>query len=273
MKKIFSIFAVLFVCLISFGLCTKIKPEVGQEAVVTDYPWIFGEGGTRECTYKPGLQYTWLSVSVKYFNVTPVQYNENFDDIFSNNNTPLDFHSYIRIQIKEGEAWKLYKNYGENWYKNNIQVDYRNYTREEVSKYSPFDLVSNREVLARIDSVVMKRMIKHVEKLSSQKEMPIVICSIVTGAASPNKEQLTEMNRTAALIQKKESEQRNKEMELTRAEAERARAIADKAYMESMNLSADQFIQLKYIEMVTNKDGANIDVMIGPATSMWNVRR
>ena len=134
-------------------------------------------------------------------------------------------------------------------------------------------MVSNREVLARIDSVVMKRMIKHVEKLSSQKEMPIVICSIVTGAASPNKEQLTEMNRTAALIQKKESEQRNKEMELTRAEAERARAIADKAYMESMNLSADQFIQLKYIEMVTNKDGANIDVMIGPATSMWNVRR
>ena len=87
------------------------------------------------------------------------------------------------------------------------------------------------------------------------------------------KEQLTEMNRTAALIQKKESEQRNKEMELIRAEAEKARAIADNAYMKEMNLSADQFIQLKYIEMINSKSGANIDVMVGPATSMWNIRR
>ena len=101
MKKIFSIFAVLFVCLISFSSCTNIKSDVGQEAVVTDYPWIFGEGGTRECTYKPGLQYTWLSVSVKYFNVTPVQYNENFDDIFFFFYTTIDFHSFISIKIKE----------------------------------------------------------------------------------------------------------------------------------------------------------------------------
>lgn len=270
MKNLFSF---LLVCLFTMCSCTSIEPEVGQEAVVTDYPWFFGKGGTRERTYKTGLEYTWFSANVIYFKVTPVQYNENFDDIFSNNNTPLDFHSYIRIKIKEGEAWKLYKNYGEKWYENNIQVDYRNYTREEVSKYSPFDLVSNREVLARIDSVVMDKMVKHVQQLSSEKEMPIVICSVVTGAASPNKEQLTEMNRTAALIQKKESEQRNKEMELIRAEAEKARAIADNAYMKEMNLSADQFIQLKYIEMINSKSGANIDVMVGPATSMWNIRR
>ena len=62
-------------------------------------------------------------------------------------------------------------------------------------------------------------------------------------------------------------------MELIRAEAEKARAIADNAYMKEMNLSADQFIQLKYIEMINSKSGANIDVMVGPATSMWNIRR
>lgn len=38
-------------------------------------------------------------------------------------------------------------------------------------------------------------------------------------------------------------------------------------------MSPDQFIQLKYIEMISSKDGANIDVMVGPATSMWNIRR
>ena len=64
------------------------------------------------------------------------------------------------------------------------------------------------------------------------------------------------------------------EMELVRAEAEKARAIADKAYQNALGLSADQFIQLKYIEMIANKDGANIDVLVGGNTSnMWNVRR
>jgi hypothetical protein len=48
---------------------------------------------------------------------------------------------------------------------------------------------------------------------------------------------------------------------------------ADKAYMEEMNLSAGQFINLKWIETVANKQGANIDVMVGPAESMWNIRR
>ena len=156
---------------------------------------------------------------------------------------------------------------------NNIQVPYRNYTREEVSKYSPFDLVSNREVLNKIDSAVMSKMTKYVEHLSKEKEFPIIIKAVVTGAAKPNKDQLTEMNRTAALIQKKESEQRNKEMEIVRAEAETARAQADKAYQNAMGLSSEQFIQLKYIEMIDKKQGANIDVMIGGANPMWNIRR
>jgi hypothetical protein len=43
--------------------------------------------------------------------------------------------------------------------------------------------------------------------------------------------------------------------------------------MEEMNLSAGQFINLKWIETVANKQGANIDVMVGPAESMWNIRR
>ena len=57
------------------------------------------------------------------------------------------------------------------------------------------------------------------------------------------------------------------------AAAAEEKAKADKAYMEEMNLSAGQFINLKWIETVANKQGANIDVMVGPAESMWNIRR
>ncbi len=43
--------------------------------------------------------------------------------------------------------------------------------------------------------------------------------------------------------------------------------------MEEMHLNAADFISLKWIETIAAKSGANIDVMVGPATSMWNVRR
>ena len=81
------------------------------------------------------------------------------------------------------------------------------------------------------------------------------------------------MNKTAQMIQMKESQTRREEAEIAREKAERQRAIADKAYMNAMNLTADEYIQLKSVEMTADKEGANIVVMIGPATSMWYVRR
>ena len=120
----------------------------------------------------------------------------------------------------------------------------------------------------------MNKMLALLTELSKNKEFPIIIQSVTTGAASPNSDQLSEMNKTAAAIQAVKTQERNKELELVRAEAEKARARTDKAYMQEMNLSANQFIQLKYIEMIENKKDANIDVLIGGAeTSMWNIRR
>lgn len=82
------------------------------------------------------------------------------------------------------------------------------------------------------------------------------------------------MNATAAAIQKIKTQEHNREMEIVRAEAERARAEADKAYMTTMNLSASQFIELKYIDMIASKKDTNIDVLVGGgASNMWNIRR
>ena len=272
MKKIFYFLACACTMFLASS-CHGVAPDADEEAVLIKYPWFFGHGGIDEKPVSTGMTWCVWTTFSETFKIVPVRYDESFDDIFSNDNTPLDFNSYINIQIQSGRTPILLKNYGTNWYETNIQVPYRNFTREEVSKYSPFDLISNREVLVQIDQAVMEKMTKLLATLSAEKEFPIVIKSVTTGAAKPNKDQLAEMNATAAAIQKTKTQERNKEMETARAEAERARAEADKAYMNSMNLSPDQFIQLKYIDMIANKDGANIDVMVGPATSMWNVRR
>lgn len=277
MKHIFKIFMLtitIMVASLAMTSCHFVKPNAEEEAALTVQPWFWGHGGIKKEAVPTGLSWAWWTTHATYFKTIPVRYDESFDDIFSNDNTPLDFNSYITIQLVKGKSPILLENYGKNWYLNNIQVPYRNYTREEVSKYSPFDLISNREVLNRIDSVVMYKMENHIAKLSAENELPIIIRSVVTGAARPNPDQLAEMNNTAAAIQKAKTQERNEEMELIRADAEKARAIADRTYKNILGLSADQFIQLKYIEMIANKDGANIDVLVGSGSSnMWNIRR
>lgn len=242
-------------------------------------PWFFGHGGVDPDPVTTGCTWCVWTTSSTTFKITPQRYDEKFLDIFSNDNTPLDFNSYINIQIKKGKTPVLLENYGVEWYTNNIQVPYRNYTREEVSKYSPFDLISNREILNRIDSVIMSKMVTLVATLSKEKEFPILIKSVVTGAASPDQGVKDEMNRTAQMIQAKLTQDREEQMHKARARAETARAQADDAYMKAMHFTPSQFIQLKYIEMIAAKKDANIDVLIGGingdggADPIWNVRR
>ncbi len=274
MRKIFTYAIGALAMAATFNSCTVATPDADQEGVWVKKPWFLGHGGVDETPASTGLSYGAFSSEVIYFTITPVRYDEQFDDIFSNDNTPLDFNTYINIQIEPGKSPILLKNYGENWYIHNIQVYYRNKTREYVSMYSPFDLISNREVLNKIDAQLIADMRNYVASLSKEKEFPIVIKSVTTGAARPNKDQLSEMNRTASYIQAKRSEEQKTIAEKARAESERQRAIADKAYMAEMNLSADQYIQLKAWEIIEKKNGANIDVLFdGSANKMWNVRR
>lgn len=265
MKKFLFMFALLVSAMMSMTSCHGVMPDADEEAVLIKKPWFFGHGGVDADPVTTGCEWCVWTTSSETFKITPQRYDETFDDIFSNDNTPLDFNTYINIQVEKGKTPVLLQNYGIDWYKNNIQVYYRNKTREYVSMYNPFDLISNREVLNKIDSALIVDMRNHVAGLSKTKELPIKILSVTTGAAKPNKEQLTEMNRTAQLIQQKRSEEQKVLAEKARAESEQQRAIADKAYMNAMSLNPNQFIQLKYIEMIANKQGANIDVLVSPA--------
>lgn len=269
MKKV-SFFLVALVAALSVVSCHGVRPDADEEAVLITKPWFWGHGGVSPIPVTTGCTWCVWTTSAEYFKITPQKYEESFDDIFSNDNTPLDFHTYINIQIEEGKTPILLENYGKEWYQNNIQVYYRNKTRELVSAYSPFDLISNREVLNKIDSALIVDVRRHVQELSMEKELPVTILSITTGSAKPNKDQLAEMNKTAQYIQQKRSNEQKALAEEARAEAEEKRAIADKSYMNAMNLTIEQYIMLKLIE----KGNPNIDVMLGSdAISMWNIRR
>ena len=263
-------------CSMSLTSCMHLA-EAGadEECVFVKRPWFFGHGGVDMEPMRSGSTWCVSSTDKVLFKITPQKYEEVLDDIISNENTPLDFKTNITLQIIKGKSPVLLSNYGLDLYKNNIKETYCNTTRHYVSQYSPFDLTSNREVIARIDSMVKRDMMQYISKLSEKSEMPIQVISVITGRAMPNAPQLAEMNNTAAQIQAKTTQDRRKEMEQSREAAERQRAISDKAYQDEMGLTSAQFIQFKAWDIIDKKKGANIDVLFNAegTDKIWNVRR
>ena len=269
MKK-FLWLLVVALCMTS---CHSVSPDADEEAVLIYKPWFFGHGGVDEDAVESGLTWCWWSTHSETFKIIPVKHQVDMDDLFSDDNTPLDFHTIIITQIEKGKSPVLLQNYGVDWFNTNIYNYYCNLVRDHISQHSPFDLMSNRAILNEIDAKVLKQMQTYIATLSKEKEFPVVIKQVTIGKAIPNAEQLAEMNKTAKAVQAKQTQEREVEVQIAREKAERQRAIADKAYREELGLSTTDFINLKWIEMVGEKSGANIDVMVGPATSMWNIRR
>ena len=268
MKK-FLFILVALVMSFSMTSCHNVSPDADEEAVLIYKPWFFGHGGVDNNPVSTGLTWCFWTTHSERFKITPQRYDIEFDDIMSNDNTPLDYATYITLQVIPGKSPILMQNYGVNWFENNIEAVYRNFVREEISKYSPFDLMSNREICTKIDHDVKAKLDNHIAKLSASKEFPVTCREVITGRAKPNAKQLAEMNNTAAAIQARQTQERNEEMQKAREKAEAARAQADKAYMREMNLTPDQFITLKIVE----KGNPNIDVVMGGSNPIWNVRR
>ena len=254
--------------------CHGVRPEAGEESVLIYKPWFFGHGGVDMDPVQTGLTWCWWSTSSETFKIIPQKNQVDMEDLVSNDNTPLDFHTVIITQIKSGKSPILLQNYGLDWFNTNLYNHYCNRVRDYVSQHSPFDLMSNREVLNEIDNKLLAEMRAFIADLSKEKEFPVEIKQVVIGKAIPNKEQLEEMNRTAKAVQAKQTQDRETEVQVAREKAERQRAIADKAYMRVMGLNPQQFIQLKAWDIIAQKQGANIDVLFNADATMkmWNVK-
>ena len=274
MKKILTMFCFALISMLCFTSCHSVSPDADEEAVLIYKPWIVGHGGVDDTAVESGLTWCWASTHSETFKIVPVKQQVDMNDLFSDDNTPLDFHTIIITQIKKGKSPILLKNYGKAWFETNIYNYYCNLVRDHISQHSPFDLMSNRAILNEIDTKVLKQMQTYVANLSKEKEFPVIIKQVTIGKATPNAEQLAEMNKTAKAVQAKQTQEREFEVQLAREKSERQRAKADKAYREELGLSTQDFISLKWIETIAAKNGANIDVLVGDNTShMWNVRR
>ena len=264
MKKIFNYVFVSLVMLmvsVSFSSCNTATPNAGQEAVFIKKPILFGSGGVDDVPAKTGLEYCAWTTDVAYATMTPVAYDEHIEDSYSNDNTQLDWDIQIILQVIEGKSPVLIKNYGPDWYKNNIHKEVTSHFFNLVGNYSPFDLMSNRSVTDSIQVLMKEHMTNYINQSSKNKELPVIVNNFICGKARPNEKMRVEMDNTAAAIQASKTQ-------------EQKLAYEQKAYMNAMDLSGEQFIQLKYIELIAEKKDANIDVLVGTGSNpMWNIRR
>ena len=201
MKKIFSFIAILFCISFMMSSCHSVSPDADEEAVLIYKPWFFGHGGVDEDAVEPGLTWCWWSTHSETFKTIPVKYQVNMDDLVSDDNTPLDFHTIIITQIEKGKSPILLQNYGKDWFNTNLYNYYCNIIRDHISQHNPFDLMSNRQILNEIDKKVLAQMRTFVAELSKNKEFPVIIKQVTIGKAMPNEDQKNEMNRTAKAVQ------------------------------------------------------------------------
>lgn len=161
-----------------FTSCAISGVDADEEGVFVAKPWIFGRGGVYDNPLKEGTSITAASTQVVRFKVIPQKYAETFDDVMSDDNTPVDLQAYVILQIERGKTPTLLKNYGEDWYNNNVRETFRKFIRDRVSTYPMYDLTSNREACQKIEDETLLLLQSYFDKLNSSKELPVKIISV-----------------------------------------------------------------------------------------------
>lgn len=274
MKKFFTLIAIVFAT-ISMASCSLCGVDGTEEGVFIKKPLFFGDGGVEMQALTEGSEWKVFSTDFVTYTNIPVKYTEVFDDVFCNDNTPMDLSAHITLQLVKGKSPVLHTNYGFDWYDNVVKENFRKTVRNFISTYDMYTLTSDREVYDAIEIDITQKLGQYFTDISSTKEFPITIVNVVVDKAKPNDSVMEELNKTATMAQAKLTEIKQQEVEDQRKITEHKRALADMEYRRTMGMTPAEYIQLRTLEVIENKPNANIDVLFGSTStgSMWDVKK
>ena len=261
--------------------CSVCKVDGTEEGVFVKQPWFFGKGGVSQEPLTDGSEWKVFTTRFYTYSKVPTRFDETFDDIASDDGTPIDMTAHIVLRLKPGKSPTLHENYGPDWYSNNIKEVFREAVRNFISTYDMRSLISEREIYDTVKVDIMGRINRYIEDLSKDGEFPIEVCNVIVDKARPNSGVLEELNNTAIKMQQKQTAIMEQEMQEERRITEHKRALADREYQATIGFSPQQFIALKSlelenqkIEMIKNKKNVNVDVMIGTNTGVpvWGIK-
>ena len=268
-----SILMFLAICLVPMS-CSLCGVDGTTEGVFIKKPLFFGKGCVEMDALTEGSEWKVFSTDFVTYTKVPVKYTEVFDDVFCNDNTPMDLSAHLTLQLVEGKSPILHSNYGFNWYDNVVKETFRKTVRNFISTYGMYTLTSDREVYDAIEIDIAEKLNTYFAKIGEEKEFPIRIVNVVVDKAKPNNSVMEELNKTATMAQAKLTEIKQQEVEDERKITEHKRGLADKEYRLTMGMTSAEYIQMRTLEVIENKPNAEIDVLFGTSTdTMWNIRR
>lgn len=254
---------IVFICAATLTACHGVSPDADSEAVIVRKPWFFGHGGVDRDAVLPGQKWVAWTTSSWEYKTTPVQFREAFDDLITDDNNPVDFDVYAELQIMKGGGPTLLENFGENWYTNNVSPYLRKLVRDLASQQKTFDLAGNREVLTQIEDFIHKEL----GRFLKEKNMPVMVNRVVMGKVTPPAAVLEETMKTAAQNQAKLTQKARAEAEDARAFADKKKAIADDTYRVTFGMTTAEYLHLRKLEIEKEKielirDKQNVTVIL-----------
>ncbi len=242
--------------------CMMVAIDAGHEGVLVEKPFFFGHGGVDPVPATTGRVTVALTTQVIDVDVRPIQYAEHFD-IISAENAPVSFDAFLIANVIEGRSPELISRFGPNWYQNNVKEAFRTFVREEVQKYPLFQLTTDPTTRTKLQDAIAREV---QTKLIDRQNLPIRLNRIVVGSILPPKGVLEQTAQTIIQEQRKITMVEFQKAEEAREKAERQRGIADRAYRESLGLTAPEFVDLRRIEVqkeIVSHPPANLTVIMG----------
>lgn len=248
---------VIAVALLMLAGCHSNTTPPGAESVIVDNPYLFGHGGVREETQKPGLSWYWMSTKAVDVTLTPLKYDEPLEHLATADNNFINYASYIVLQWEQPAD--TVKKFGySDWYEHNLQQQYRTIVRDVTKKYQMTPIMTDQKTLQSIEEEIAAQFRKHIESTG----LHVKLVNVNMGKALPNPVVITEMDNTAAQQQRRKTEVQRKLAEDSRKEAEQSRANADNAYRHEMQLDPAQFVQLESIKRYSDACAAGTNCVI-----------
>lgn len=246
MKNFKIVFVAMMMTFSIFGCMVTVDP--GYEAVLTNKPLFFGHEGVVEAPVTPGRAWKFPTTDVtEKVDMRPIQYAENFSDVMSSDNIPVIFSAYMILNVKKGSSPELVDAYGTmtRVYTNNIQRVFRTETRRRVQQYSMTALTTKPEVMDSIGEVVTKNMQALIDdKLNGLVELRQVVISKAVPVPAVQKA----IAETAKQQQMAKTQHERDIAEQARKKAEASAGKADRAYVQALGLSSDEYVRLRSIE-------------------------
>lgn len=241
---------IVLACAVFAAGCSPVTPDAGQEAVLVMKPMFFGSGGIVESPVKTGLNWTAFTTSAIYVDMRPRQQEVAFDDLFTSDGVPLDFHSAIQYRITD--SVKLVRNFGADdsehgmgFFNRVLRQPYQMIVRDAVKKHGLNEMAIAVSAAESVDAEVTNRF----KQVIASSGVPIELLGVTLGRANPPDAIKHQRIATAEQEQRVNTERQRKLAEDMRRGAEESRAASDNAYREAMRLSPDQFLQLEQIKM------------------------